>query len=205
MPRPRSFRSPAPWSTMSGELPFPKHDPEQINLSTVTPHFRAVQTEGNFASWRSQRGRGWWRVPEESEAPPPSIVREGVGRTWTQQVGGPMSCHSCQHKKPPNLPRILMPLFEPNWRQFPGSKISRDWENAAGHCSSAPCFTLWNGRRRVRRVTWVRGAGGGQAGKSLGVDKAQPGWTHTSSPCRRAGELTVNVTAHGGGIWAARS
>ena len=43
--------------------------------------------------------------------------------------------------------RVFVSVFEPNWWQLPGSKISKDWENAPENGSFAPYFTHVNQRR----------------------------------------------------------
>ena len=44
--------------------------------------------------------------------------------------------------------KMYVSLFEPNWRQLPGSQISTNWENAPENSSFAPYFVHQNQRRR---------------------------------------------------------
>ena len=78
-----------------------------------------------------------------------------------------------------------MSLFEPNWSQLPGSKISMDWENAPGngYSTTAILYIRIKGggvRGYVKSVGDRLGLGGeAKQWKPLGFDKKVK-WTDTS-------------------------
>ena len=71
--------------------------------------------------------------------------------------------------------RIYMSLFEQNWRQLLGSKISKDWENVPENGSFATYFMHCNQKRSCKGLHenhwWLGKTGEREAGKSLKLEK----------------------------------